>query len=209
MNDDRRDSMEPNAPAGRVSGVQHPDAVPTMDPGLYVVVEQTEQIAFHDFYAGIARSSRACPRRHPRRRRSRRRLGRRGDGACVPALVQREPHGQPVGLGLSGRPQPRPLAHPPAHPAPAPAIGQRRDRGAGTDRRAGTRRDRAGDPAGAARDCRSITGRWSSAACCWGGRKPKPRGRSASGPAPPRAACTVPRQRSPTSSPISVRRPTR
>ena len=52
MNDEPRDSMEPNAPAGRVSGVQQPDAVPAMDPGLYVVVEQTEQLAFHDFYSG-------------------------------------------------------------------------------------------------------------------------------------------------------------
>ena len=52
MNDDRRDSMEPNAPTVRVSGVQQSDAVPTMDPGLYVVVEQTDRIAFHDFYSG-------------------------------------------------------------------------------------------------------------------------------------------------------------
>ena len=52
MTDGRRDPMEPNAPKGRVSGVQQPDTLPAADPGLYVVVEQTEQLAFHDFYAG-------------------------------------------------------------------------------------------------------------------------------------------------------------
>ena len=52
MNDDRRHSMEPNAPAERVSIVQQPDAVSSMDPGLYMVVEQTDQLAFHDFYSG-------------------------------------------------------------------------------------------------------------------------------------------------------------
>ena len=52
MNDDGRDPMEPNDAAGRVSGVQQPDVVSTVDPGLYVVVEDTERLAFHDFYAG-------------------------------------------------------------------------------------------------------------------------------------------------------------
>ena len=52
MNDRHRDPMEPNTPAGRVSGVQQPDTLRSSDPGLYVVVEQTEQLAFHDFYVG-------------------------------------------------------------------------------------------------------------------------------------------------------------
>ena len=60
MSDEHRDSMEPNAPAERVSDVQQPDVIPTidatmgeaMDPGLFVVVEQTDQLAFHDFYSG-------------------------------------------------------------------------------------------------------------------------------------------------------------
>ncbi len=52
MNDGRRDPMEPNAPAERVSDVQQPDALSTVDPGLYVVVEDTERLAFHDFYVG-------------------------------------------------------------------------------------------------------------------------------------------------------------
>jgi RNA polymerase sigma-70 factor (ECF subfamily) len=49
---DGHDPMEPNAPAERVSDVQQPDALSAVDNGLYVVVEQTEQLAFHDFYAG-------------------------------------------------------------------------------------------------------------------------------------------------------------
>ena len=52
MNDDRRETVEPNAPAERVSNVQQPDTVSSMDPGLYVVVEQSDQLAFHDFYSG-------------------------------------------------------------------------------------------------------------------------------------------------------------
>lgn len=52
MNDGRRDPMEPNAPPERVSDVQQPDALSTVDPGLYVVVEDTERLAFHDFYVG-------------------------------------------------------------------------------------------------------------------------------------------------------------
>jgi RNA polymerase sigma-70 factor, ECF subfamily len=52
VNDRHREPMEPNSPAERVSGVQQPDALSTADPGLYVVVEQTEQLAFHDFYGG-------------------------------------------------------------------------------------------------------------------------------------------------------------
>jgi RNA polymerase sigma-70 factor, ECF subfamily len=52
VNDDPRDPMEPNEPAERVSAVQQPDVVSTADPGLYVVVEDTAQLAFHDFYAG-------------------------------------------------------------------------------------------------------------------------------------------------------------
>jgi RNA polymerase sigma-70 factor (ECF subfamily) len=52
VNDDRLDPMEPNAPDERVSDVQQPDAVSSMDPGLYVVVEPTDQLAFHDFYSG-------------------------------------------------------------------------------------------------------------------------------------------------------------
>ena len=56
MTGDGRDSMEPNAPDERVSGVQQSEVAPTidagMDPSLYVLVEQTDQLAFHDFYAG-------------------------------------------------------------------------------------------------------------------------------------------------------------
>ena len=52
MNDGRGEPMEPNAPAERVSDVQQPDALSTVDPGLYVVVEDTERLAFHDFYVG-------------------------------------------------------------------------------------------------------------------------------------------------------------
>ena len=56
MSDDGRHSMEPNAPDERVSDVQQSDVAPTidaaMDPSLYVLVEQTDQLAFHDFYAG-------------------------------------------------------------------------------------------------------------------------------------------------------------
>lgn len=52
MSDEPGDAMEPIAPAERVSDVQLPDAAPTIDPALYVVVEQSEQLAFHDFYAG-------------------------------------------------------------------------------------------------------------------------------------------------------------
>src|SRR6188768_3014921 len=48
--------MEPNALDERVSGVQQSEVAPTidagMDPSLYVLVEQTDQLAFHDFYAG-------------------------------------------------------------------------------------------------------------------------------------------------------------
>ena len=52
MNDGCRGPMEPNAPPERVSDVQQPDALSTVDPGLYVVVEDTERLAFHDFYVG-------------------------------------------------------------------------------------------------------------------------------------------------------------
>lgn len=63
MSDENRGPMEPNPPVERVSGVHQPDVVPSLDipsrqpgvsvdPGLYVVVEQNEQLAFHDFYAG-------------------------------------------------------------------------------------------------------------------------------------------------------------
>jgi RNA polymerase sigma factor (sigma-70 family) len=52
VSDGPRNPMEPNEAAERVSAVQQPDVVSTVDPGLYVVVEDTERLAFHDFYSG-------------------------------------------------------------------------------------------------------------------------------------------------------------
>jgi RNA polymerase sigma-70 factor (ECF subfamily) len=44
--------MEPNEPAERVSDVQQSEALQSPTAELYVVVEQAEQLAFHDFYVG-------------------------------------------------------------------------------------------------------------------------------------------------------------